>query len=70
MTHEIEHRVSDEERSLTAAITVPAPRYSLSQRLRSGYHALWYRVGQRLGWSRGVYRERPVGRLNHLKGIQ
>ena len=70
MPLEVECLVADEERSLPVAIALPLPRYSLPQRLRSGYHALWYRLGERLSWSRGVYCERPVRRLNHLNGIQ
>lgn len=31
---------------------------------------MWYRLGEGLSWSRGVYRERPVGYLNHLSGCQ
>ena len=70
MPLEVECLVADEERSLPVAIALPLPRYSLPQRLRSGYHALRYRLGERLSWSRGVYCERPVRRLNHLNGIQ
>ncbi|MEQ1655399.1 MAG: hypothetical protein ABL960_06840, partial [Nitrospira sp.] len=40
--------------------------YSFSQRLRSGYHAFWYRLGEGLRWSRGIYRERPVVQLSAL----
>lgn len=43
-----------------------SPQYTVSQRLRSGYHALWYRLGERLRWSRGTYCERPVERLAGL----
>ncbi len=70
MPLEVESTVSDNERFLPLALASPSPRYSLSQRLRSDYHAFWYRLGERLNWSRGVYRERPVRRLNHLNGIQ
>lgn len=38
--------------------------------MRSRYHAFWYRLGQGLCWSRGVYRERPVGRFSGLSGHQ
>lgn len=44
----------------------PVPCYSLSQYLRSGYHALWYQLSERLRWSRGVYREHPAGQLPRL----
>ena len=43
-------------------------RYSFSQRLRSGYHAVWYRLGEGLKWSSGVYRETPAGHLTQLSG--
>ncbi|MEK9141817.1 MAG: hypothetical protein AAB308_12260 [Nitrospirota bacterium] len=45
-------------------------RYSFGQTLRSRYHAFWYHLGKRLAWSRGIYRERPAERLQHLSGIQ
>jgi hypothetical protein len=45
-------------------------QYPLHQRLRSGYHALWYRLGERLSWSRGTYREPPAYRFDHLTGCQ
>jgi hypothetical protein len=44
------------------------PRYSFSQRLRSSYHALWYRLGEGLKWSRGLYRETPVEHLTQFSG--
>jgi len=47
---------------------VPQPRYSFSQRVRSGYHALWYRIGDRLKWSRGLYRETPAEHLTQFSG--
>jgi hypothetical protein len=46
------------------------PRYSFQQRVRSHYYAFWYRLGERLAWSRGNYRERSAGRLQGLTGIQ
>ena len=70
MPTEVEYPVSDEARSLPVAATIPTPRYSLPQRLWSGYHAFWYRLGKGLAWSRGAYRERPVGKLDHLSGCQ
>lgn len=36
----------------------------------SDYHACWYRLGKRLAWSRGIYRERPAEQLRKLSGIQ
>lgn len=51
-------------------LVTPSPRYSLPQRFRSGYHAFWYWLGEGLAWSRGLYRERPVGQLTHLSGSQ
>ncbi len=40
--------------------------YTFRQRLRSGYHAFWYRLGEGLRWSRGIYRERPAIQLSAL----
>jgi hypothetical protein len=52
-------------------ITLDAlPRCSFQQRVRSHYHAFWYHLGERFAWSRGIYRERPAGRLQGLTGIQ
>ncbi len=48
-------------------ITAP---YSMGQLVRSRYHEFWYRLGEGLRWSRGVYRERPAHRLEHLTGCQ
>lgn len=47
---------------------LPRPRYSFSQRLRSGYHALWYWLGEGLKWSRGVYRETQAEHLTQFSG--
>ncbi len=33
------------------------------QRLRSLRHGFWYGVSERIGWSRGPYRETPAGQL-------
>ncbi len=41
-------------------------RYSLGQRCRSLYHALWFRLSERMRWSRKTYHEVPVGRLTDL----
>ena len=35
------------------------PRITLSNRLRSGYHRIWYEAPQAWWWSRGTYRETP-----------
>jgi len=42
------------------------PRYSLGQRCRSLYHALWFRLSERIHWSRKPYHEVPIGRLTDL----
>jgi hypothetical protein len=44
----------------------PSPRYSLGQRFRSLYHALWFRLSERIHWSRKPYHEVPIGRLTDL----
>ena len=46
------------------------PHYSFGQWVRSNYHQFWYRLEERFAWSRGTYREQPVGRLSQLSGIQ
>ena len=69
MIAEVEYPVQEAERTLPAVVT-SAPRYSLPQRIRSGYHAFWYWLSEGLEWSRGLYRERPVGQLTHLSGSQ
>jgi hypothetical protein len=35
------------------------PRITLADRVRSGYHRIWYEATQALRWSRGTYREAP-----------
>lgn len=35
------------------------PRITLSDRLRSSYHRIWYEATQASRWSRGTYREAP-----------
>ncbi|ULA64258.1 MAG: hypothetical protein LZF86_110961 [Nitrospira sp.] len=69
MIAEVDCPVQEAERRLPVMVTA-APRYSLPQRLRSGYHAFWYWLGEGLEWSRGLYREQPVGQLTHLSGSQ
>lgn len=44
----------------------PTHHYSLGQRCRSFYHELWYRLSERVRWSRKPYHEMPVGRLTDL----
>lgn len=43
---------------------------SFQQRVRSRYHAFWYHLGERLAWSRGIYREQPAQDLHDLNGVQ
>ena len=40
------------------------PHISLTDRVRSSYHRMWYEATQALRWPRGPYRETPMG--NHL----
>ena len=37
------------------------PQITFTDRLRSGYHRFWYEASQALRWSRGTYRETPIG---------
>ncbi len=37
------------------------PRITLTDRLRSGYHRFWYEASRALRWSRGTYRDHPLG---------
>ena len=46
------------------------PRITLSDRLRSGYHRIWYEATQALRWSRGTYRETPMGTHPNLTPSQ
>ena len=48
----------------------PNHRYSLGQRCRSLYHALWFSLSERIRWSRKPYHEVPVGRLTDLETWQ
>ncbi len=41
--------------------TMVPPPLTLTDRLRSGYHRIWYEATQALRWSRGTYREEPIG---------
>ena len=56
--------------SLTSQGTDVLPHCSLQQKVRSRYHAFWYHLGERLAWSRGIYRERPAQELHDLSGVQ
>ena len=67
----IEQNVGKQDRA-RALSTIPPDRptsYSVRQRLASRYHAVWYRLGQGLAWSRGTYCERASGQLEKLSGI-
>ena len=44
----------------------PDQQYSLVQRFRSLYHGLWFRLSERIRWSRQPYHEIPIGRLSGL----
>ncbi len=69
MIAEVDCPAQEAEEALPVMVA-PTPGYSLLQRLRSGYHAFWYWLGEGLEWSRGLYQERPVGQLTHLSGSQ
>ncbi len=69
-TTEIDRPMCDCTLSLPAIDPDAPPHYSFQQRVRSGYHGFWYHLGERVAWSRGIYRERPTGRLQGLTGIQ
>lgn len=44
--------------------------YSLVQRCLSLYHDMWYRLSERIRWSRRPYHETPIGRLSGLASWQ
>ena len=46
------------------------PPCSFQEKVRSRYHAFWYHLGERVAWSRGIYRERPAQELRDLSGVQ
>ncbi|MDR4495726.1 MAG: hypothetical protein AB7P17_01485 [Nitrospirales bacterium] len=48
----------------------PQPHFSLTDRLRSGYHRVWYEASQALRWSRGTFREQSTGTLTQLTNAQ
>ncbi len=58
------------EKSCLQAHTAATTRVSLTDRLRSGYHRFWYEASQALRWSRGTFREDPLGALSELSSSQ
>lgn len=50
--------------------TPPNHRYSLGQRCLSFYHDLWYRLSERIRWSRTPCHETPAHRLTGLASWQ
>ena len=46
------------------------PGITLTDRLRSGYHRMWYEATQALRWSRGAYREAPMTTFLNLTPVQ
>ena len=46
------------------------PTISLTDRVRSGYHRIWYEATQALRWSRGTYRETPLETHHNLTPSQ
>lgn len=48
----------------------PDDHYSLLQRCRSLYHELWFRLSERIRWSRQPYHEKPIGCLAGLTSWQ
>ncbi len=46
------------------------PRFTLKDRLRSGYHRVCYEATQALRWSRGAFRDRSKGSLTNLSHSQ
>jgi hypothetical protein len=70
MERVIDSEVAASASTLPAIATSARSPYTFRQRLRSGYHVFWYRLGEALCWSRGIYRERPAIRLAALTGRQ
>ncbi|MBI4001468.1 MAG: hypothetical protein HY348_06765 [Nitrospira defluvii] len=48
----------------------PNHRYSLRQRCLSLYHEVWYRLSERIRWSRAPHHETPIDRLSGLASWQ
>ena len=46
------------------------PGITLTDRLRSSYHRIWYEASQALRWSRGTYQEAPISTLPNLTPLQ
>lgn len=46
------------------------PEITLTDRLRSGYHRIWYEATQAIRWSRGTYRETPIATIENLTPTQ
>lgn len=62
--------VPDQAPALSAQGADTRPEYTLRQLLRSRYHAFWYRLGERLAWSRGTYREHsPDNWINSMESL-
>ncbi len=59
-------RSSGELRAPLPALTPPKHHYSLRQRCVSLYHDVWYRLSERIRWSRRPFRETPI---DHLGGL-
>ena len=59
-------RSACELRASSPCVQPSPPRYSLGQRCRSLYHALWFRLSEQMRWSRSTYHEVPVGHLTNL----
>lgn len=70
MERVIDSEVAASASTLPAIGTSALSPYTFRQRLRSGYHVFWYRLGEALCWSRGIYRERPAIRLAAPTGRQ
>lgn len=70
MERGIDSEVAASASTLPAIGTSALSPYTFRQRLRSGYHVFWYRLGEALCWSRGIYRERPAIRLAAPTGRQ
>ena len=68
--HTNHRRAKRKKPSLKDIPPTAQPRFSLTDRLRSGYHRFWYEASQTLRWSRGRYRETPIGAHQNLSPSQ
>lgn len=59
-------RSGSEFSALSADAPPTTPNYSLLQRGRSLYHDIWFRLSERLRWSRRPHHETPVGSFSGL----